>query len=204
MNRQGLFPIFAFPIILAIGILLIPVNPDYSNHDLAVKALEQTERWFAGHLISAIAFAFAIWAAREILAELPNAPWYTLIFIATGAGLYAAGMGVDGIGPIAVMSAGESAVIFFDGSGWWVSGVFMAGTICFAVGLFIIISNTIQAQIVEGAWRYVIFVSALVFVAAPAIPSGWVLYGMAAAGLGIFIPIGVSLNLRAQGEKQAT
>ena len=147
MNRAGLFPIFAFPIILAIGILLIPVNPDYNDHALAVQTVEQTNRWFAGHLISAIAFAFSIWAAREILDVLPKAPWYTLIFIATGAGLYAAGLGADGIAPVAVMASGESALIFFDGSGWWVSGVFMAGTLFFGIGLFIMISNSIPSKL---------------------------------------------------------
>ena len=86
MDRYRLFPIFAFPIILAIGIVLIPVNPDYGNHELAVKAVQQSERWFAGHLIAAIAFAFVVWAVREILSVLPKAPWYTLIFTATGAG----------------------------------------------------------------------------------------------------------------------
>jgi hypothetical protein len=194
VNRAGLFPIFAFPIILTIGILLIPVNPDYNDHALAVRALEQMERWYVGHLVSAIAFGFAIWAAREILGVLPRAPWFTLIFIAAGAGLYAAGMGADGIAPVAMMASGESALIFFDSSGWWVSGVFMGGTLFFAVGLFIMISNTIQHQIVEGIWRYIIFVSALVFVSAPAIPTGWALYGVAAAALGIFIPIGVSIQ----------
>jgi hypothetical protein len=193
LNRAGVFPIFAFPIILAIGILLIPVNPDYNNHALAVQAVEQTNRWFAGHLISAIAFGFSIWAAREILGVLSKAPWYTLIFIATGAGLYAAGLGADGIAPVAVMASGESALIFFDGSGWWVSGVFMAGTLFFGIGLFILISNSIQHHLVEGVWRYIIFACALVFVSAPAIPSGWGLYGVAFAALGIFIPIGVSI-----------
>jgi hypothetical protein len=194
MDRNKLFPIFAFPIILAIGIVLIPVNPDYGDHYLAVKAVQQSERWFAGHLIAAIAFSFVVWAAREILAFLPKAPWYTLIFTAAGAGLYAAGMGADGIAPLAVMSAGESAAVFFDGSGWWVSGVFMVGTLSFTVGLFIITGNLFQARIVEGIWRYVIFASALVFVSAPAIPSGWGLFGIAIAGLGIFIPIGVSIR----------
>ena len=194
MNRSGLFPIFAFPVILAIGVVLIPVNPDYGDHALAVKALEQTGRWFAGHLTAAFAFGLAIWAVREILSVLPKAPWYTMIFTTTGAGLYAAGLGADGIGPVAVRSAGESTVIFFDGSGWWVSGVFLTGTLCFAVGLFIITGNTIQAQIIVGVWRYVVFISALVFVSVPAIPSGWGLYGVAAAGFGIFIPIGVSLR----------
>ena len=198
MNRHDLFPIFAFPIILAIGILLIPVNPDYSNHDLAVQALEQTERWFAGHLVSAVAFCFAIWAVREILGVLTKAPWYTLIFTATGAGLYAAGMGADGIAPAAIMTSGQSALIFFDGSGWWVSGVFIAGTICLAIGLFIMISNLIQHQIVEGIWRYIIFLSALVFVSAPAIPSGWALYGVAVGAMGVFIPVGISIRHRTQ------
>lgn len=194
VNRPGLFPIFVFPIILAIGILLIPVNPDYNNHALAVQALEQTQRWFVGHLISAIAFGFAIWAAREILGVLTRAPWYTLIFITAGAGLYAAGMGVDGIAPAAIMASGESALIFFNSSGWWVSGVFMAGTLLFAIGLFIMISNLIQHKIVKGVWRYIIFISALVFVSAPAIPSGWALYGVAVAALGIFIPVAVSIQ----------
>ncbi|MGB7093682.1 MAG: hypothetical protein WBD62_03435 [Anaerolineales bacterium] len=194
MSRSTLFPIFAFPIILAFGILLIPVNPDYKNHALAVQAVAQTERWFAGHLISAIAFGFSIWAAREILGILPKAPWYTLIFIATGAGLYAAGLGTDGIAPIAVMASGESAVVFFDGSGWWVSGVFMAATLFFGIGLFIIISNSIQDHLVEGIWRYFIFVCALIFVSAPAIPSGWGLYGVAIAAVGIFFPIGISIH----------
>ena len=194
MSRSTLFPIFAFPIFLALGILLIPVNPDYNNHALAVQAVEQTERWFAGHLISAIAFSFSIWAAREILGILPKAPWYTLIFIATGAGLYAAGLGTDGIAPIAVMASGESAVVFFDGSGWWVSGVFMAATLFFGIGLFIVISNSIQDHLVEGIWRYFIFVCALIFVSAPAIPSGWGLYGVAIAAVGIFFPIGISIH----------
>ncbi len=194
MNKPGLLPIFAFPIILAVGILLIPVNPDYNNHAIAVQALEQTGRWFAGHLISAIAFGFAIWAAREIMGVLTKTPWYTLIFITAGAALYAAGMGVDGIAPAAIMASGESALIFFDSSGWWVSGVFMAGTLLFALGLFIMISNLIQQKIVKGAWRYIIFVSALVFVSAPAIPSGWALYGVAVAALGIFVPVGVSIQ----------
>jgi hypothetical protein len=70
----------------------------------------------------------------------------------------------------------------------------MVGTLLFAIGLFIIISNVIQQKIVKGAWRYIIFISALVFVSAPAIPSGWALYAVAVAALGIFIPVGVSIQ----------
>ena len=173
---------------------MIPVNPDYSDHALAVQAVELTERWFVGHLIAAIAFSFSIWASREILGVLQKAPWSTLIFIAFGAGLYAAGLGADGIGPVAVKASGESAIIFFDGSGWWVSGVFMAATLFFGIGLFMIISNSIQYQLVKGIWRYIIFVSALVFVSVPAIPSGWGLYGVAIAAFGVFIPIGFAVR----------
>ena len=194
MSRSTLFPIFAFPIILAVGIVMIPVNPDYNDHALALQGVELTERWFVGHLISAIAFSFSIWASREILGVLQKAPWFTLIFIAFGAGLYAAGLGADGIGPVAVKASGESAIIFFDGSGWWVSGVFMAATLFFGIGLFIIISNSIQHHLVKGIWRYIIFVSALVFVSAPAIPSGWGLYGVAFAAFGVFIPIGFAVR----------
>ncbi len=146
MRRMGLFPIFAFPIILAVGIVMIPVNPDYNDHASAVQAVELTERWFVGHLISAIAFSFGIWASREILGVLQKAPWSTLIFIASGAGLYAAGLGTDGIGPVAVKASGDSAIIYFEGSGWWVSGVFMAATVFFGIGLFIIISNSISSS----------------------------------------------------------
>jgi hypothetical protein len=194
MRRIILFPIFAFPIILAVGIVIIPVNPDYNDHASAVQAVELTERWFVGHLISAIALSFSIWASREILGVLRKAPWSTLIFITSGAGLYTAGLGADGIGPVAVKASGESAIIFFDGSGWWVSGVFMAATVFFGIGLFMIISNSIQSHLVKGIWRYIIFVSALVFVSAPAIPSGWGLYGVAMAAFGVFIPIGFAVR----------
>jgi hypothetical protein len=194
MRRIILFPIFAFPIILAVGIVIIPVNPDYNDHASAVQAVELTERWFVGHLISAIALSFSIWASREILGVLQKAPWSTLIFITSGAGLYTAGLGADGIGPVAVKASGESAIIFFDGSGWWVSGVFMAATVFFGIGLFMIISNSIQSHFVKGIWRYIIFVSALVFVSAPAIPSGWGLYGVAMAAFGVFIPIGFAVR----------
>ncbi len=194
MRKVILFPIFAFPIILALGILIIPVNPDYNDHTLAVQAVESTGGWFLGHLISAIAFCLSIWASREILGVIPKTSWFSLVFITIGAGLYAAGLGADGIGPVAVQASGASPIIFFDGSGWWVSGVFMAATLFFGIGLFIIISNSVRSHLLEGIWRYVVFVSALVFVAAPAIPSGWGLYGVALAAIGIFFPIGFSIQ----------
>ena len=70
MRRRDLFPIFAFPIILSLGILIIPVNPDYNDHVLAAHAVELTERWYLGHLIASIAFGFSVWAFKEILGVL--------------------------------------------------------------------------------------------------------------------------------------
>ena len=190
MRRRDLFPVFAFPIILSLGILTIPDNPDYNDHVLAAWAVELTERWCLGHLIAALAFGFSVWAFKEILGVLQDAPWFTLIFTSIGAGLYAAGLGADGIGPVAVKAAGESAIVFFNGSGWWVSGVFIAAILFFGIGLFAVTGNSIQQQLVKGIWRYVIFLSALLFVSAPIIPSGWGLYGVAIASIGIFFPIG--------------
>jgi hypothetical protein len=153
LRKINLFPVFVFPIILALGILIIPVNPDYNDHALAVQAVELTERWCLGHLISALAFGFSIWAIREILGVLREAPWFTLIFTSLGAELYAAGLGADGIGPVAVRASGESAIFFFDGGGWLVGGVFVAATLFFGISLFIITGNSIQQKLVTGVWR---------------------------------------------------
>jgi len=114
--------------------------------------------------------------------------------VALGAGLYAAGLGADGIGPIAVKSSGVSPMIFFDGSGWWVSGVFMAATLFYGVGLVSLVVHVIRSGMVSGIMRYIIFACVLVFVVVPAIPSGWGLYGEAIAAIGVFVPIGWQIS----------
>lgn len=43
-GRLHIVPILAFPAILTIGILIIPVVSDYSNHYLAGQAVGQTTR----------------------------------------------------------------------------------------------------------------------------------------------------------------
>jgi hypothetical protein len=190
--------VLSFPIVLTIGILLIPVVPDYADHALAVEAVEGTERWFTGHLISAVAFGLSVLACSVIVAVLERNSYavqsLVLPLIAIGAGLYAAGLGADGIGPIAVKSSGTSPLAFFDGSGWWVSGVFIAGTLFFGVGLITLVIRVNKSGLVGGVWRYVIFICALIFVSAPAIPSGWALYAEAIAAIGIFVPIGVFIG----------
>lgn len=188
-----------FPVVLLIGIVLIPVVPDYADHEIAVAAVsEQTWRWFSGHLIAALAFGLSILAVTSVGVRLSRQahklPVFAYPATALGAGLYAAGLGADGIGPIAVLRAGASPSLFFDGSGWFVSGVFMAGTLLFAVGLFAMVSQVNQNRLVSGIWRYIIFIAALAFVSVPAIPSGWGLYGVAAAAFGVFGPIAWSLR----------
>lgn len=197
-NRIGMITVLAFPVLLTIGIILIPVVPDYADHALAIRAVEKTERWFVGHLLTAVAFAWSVLSSSVIVDNLQrksyHVPAFILPVIALGAGLYAAGLGADGIGPIAVKSSGASPTNFFDGSGWWVSGTFMVATLFFGVGLISLVIHVIRSGTVKGNLRYLIFLSALVFVSAPAIPSGWVLYGEALAALGVFIPIGKEIG----------
>lgn len=189
--------ILSFPVVLSIGIFLIPVVADYSNHQLASEGVEQTTRWFLGHIIAAVAFGLSLLSVTTIEEHLRRVsyqlPGFIKIFIGIGAGLYGAGLGADGIGPIAINASTSDPSLFFNGSGWWVTGTFMAGTAFFGVGLLSLIGHINNAKIVEGAWRYVAFISALIFVVVPAIPSGWGLYGEALACYGAFLPVGISV-----------
>jgi len=107
INRKvNVFTIIAFPVILSVRILLIPVVSNYSDHDLASKAVQMTIRRFLGHIISAIAFCINLLSVSSIDNYLDKnsyrLPDFIRILMTIGAGLYAAGLGADGIGPIAV------------------------------------------------------------------------------------------------------
>lgn len=192
----------SFPVALLAGILLIPVVADYSDHSLAAEAVGSTGRWFAGHVLSAVAFGLSVLSVSVIAAVAAERsyrlPTFILPMIAAGAGLYAAGLGADGMGPVALMSSGASPTLFFDGSGWWVTGVFVAATLLFGVGLIVLAVHVIRAQLVAGASRYVVFAAALLFTAAPVIPSGWALYGEAIAACGVFVPLAAAVGRPAQ------
>jgi hypothetical protein len=196
-RHVDLISILAFPLTLSVGIVLIPVVSDYADHALAAQAVAQTGRWFVGHLLAAVAFGLSIWAVSVIIRELSSRGYQTpalvLPLISVGAGLYAAGLGADGIGPVAVQASNLPVADFFDGSGWWVTGVFVAATILYGAGLIPLGIHAIRGELLTGVWRYVVFVSSLLFVAAPATPSGWALYGVAVASVGVFAPIGISL-----------
>jgi hypothetical protein len=198
MKKIGAVYVLAFPIMLTIGIVLIPVVPDYTDHAVAAEAVSQTVRWFAGHILSAVAFGISILSVHSIKRYLSlqgyELPDFIPAMMAVGVGLYAAGLGADGIGPIAVEASSSDPTLFFNGSGWWVSGTFFAATVFFGIGLISLVGHANHAQMVNGVWRVVIFISALLFVIFPAILSGWSLYGVAVAVLGVFIPLGLVVN----------
>lgn len=193
---QALF-VLSFPVVLSIGIFLIPVVPDYSDHEIAIRAVDMIGRCYAGHQISAVAFALSVLSVSVISTFLRDnsyeLPSFILPIMAVGAGLYAAGLGADGIAPLAVKSSGATPMLFFNGSGWLVTGTFIAATVLFGVGLISIVFHANQSRMVGGIWRYVLFISALIFVAAPAIPSGLGLYREALAAYGVFVPLGLTV-----------
>ena len=199
--KRGQFytlPIWMFPVILTTGILTIPVVTDYSNHVLAEQAASQTARWFWGHIISATAFGFAILAACSIASHLVKkgqrrSAITSLSLVAIGGILYAVGLGADGIGPLATVAGGGQALMFFEGSGEWVSGIFITASIIFGIGLITQVTGLIQAGLLTGLTRIIIFLAAIIFIGAGAIPSGWGLYGVAAAAMVVYIPIGLAV-----------
>lgn len=195
-----LLTVLAFPVLLSAGIVLIPVVSEYGDHAQAARAAAQSGRWFAGHLLAAVAFAWSIAAACRIIAALNvrggRLEAVTLPALAAGAGLYAAGLGADGVGPLAVAAAGGAPELFFDGSGMWISGVFIAGTLAFGSGLIGLIVSAGRAGLLRGAARPIALVAALVFMAAPAVPSGWALYAVALAAFGVFLPMGLGVASR--------
>jgi len=194
MNKANAILILAFPIVLTIGILLIPVVADYGDHALAEDAAAQTLRWASGHLLSAAAFGLGALSCGTLYAELKQRGTHlsviSVLFSALGAGLYAAGLGVDGIGPLIIREAGMPASVFFDASGLWVMGTFMTATLLWGIGLIWLVSAVTRSDIVIGTWRYVVGIGVLLMLGAPAIPSGWGLYGVALGCWAVFGTIG--------------
>ncbi len=88
-------------------------------------------------MISSIAFGLAILAScfiADCLSKKGEIRGFVgLPLVAVGATLYAAGLGADGIGPLATVAGGSQVRIFFDGSGIMVSGVFIAASITFGL-----------------------------------------------------------------------
>jgi len=191
-------PVALFPLVLVAGIVTIPVVTDYSNHELAAQAASHTARWFWGHIISAAAFGLAVLAACSVAAYLRGKGQARLgviglSLIAVGGALYAAGLGADGIGPIASAAGGGTAVAFFEGSGAWITGVFVTAAITFGLGLIAHAAGLNRAGLLNQVTGIFVFAGAIVFVGAAAIPSGWGLYGVAAAALAVYLPMSAAL-----------
>jgi hypothetical protein len=93
------------------------------------------------------------------------------------------------VGPVAIANGGGQPRIFFDGSGMLISGVFIAGAVSFGAGAIVQVMRVVHAGGLAGAARYVVSIAALILAAAPAIPSDWSLYGVAAAALTVYLPI---------------
>jgi hypothetical protein len=194
MNKANVILILAFPIVLTIGIVLIPVVADYGDHTLAEHAAAQTWRWASGHLLSAAAFGLGALACGAVYVELKQRGMeisaIAVLFSAMGAGLYAAGLGVDGIGPLIIRAAEMPTSVFFDASGWWVTGTFMTATLLWGIGLIRLVAAVTRSDIVISTWRYVVGIGVLLMLGAPAIPSGWGLYGVALGCWAVFGTIG--------------
>ncbi len=58
--------IAAFPALLLVGVVMIPVVRDYADHDAANRATTRSRRWFWGHLLSGVAFAYGTVAACAV------------------------------------------------------------------------------------------------------------------------------------------
>ncbi len=201
LKRSRLYStlIAAFPITLSVGILLIPMVEDYSDHALAEQAAAESLRWVLGHIHAAGAFGLGILACccigdllfrrgarRRVVLALP--------LIAVGGALHAAGLGADGIGPVAMLGAPGGAQSFFDGSDNLVTGLFIAGAVLFGLGLIALAFGVVQIGLVRGIWKFVVPTASVLFVAFEAYPSGWGLYGVAVMAYLTFIPISLALR----------
>lgn len=183
-NKRIAIITLVFPIVLAIGIFTIPFVSDYSNHMVTEAAAGHTARWFWGHMLSGIAFGIAIIAAHYITQYLhvrgqKTTGAVSLILITLGGSLLAIGLGADGVGPVATISGGAQAFVFFDGSGMMVSGIFMAGVMLFGFGTInqiIGMQNTGSIPKLLGVLQTI---CAVAFMGASAIPSTLGLYILA-------------------------
>ena len=94
----------------------------------------------------------------------------SLSLIAIGGALYAFGLGADGIGPLAIAAGGGRAFTFFEGSGMRISGVFIAASIFFGVGLISQVIGVFHGGLLKDMIRTVVFIAAIVFPVSTAIP----------------------------------
>jgi hypothetical protein len=164
---------------------------------LSEQAASHVGRWFVGHVLSAVGFGLCGLAAMAIHGFLRRKGSSTSslppLLLSVGAGLHAAGLGADGVGPIILQAAGERARLFFDASGMWISGLFMAGAVVLAFGMIGQVVLLLRAGILKGPLRTLVPFGAVLFILGEPIPSGWGLYVIAAGGLMLYIPVAIAI-----------
>jgi hypothetical protein len=183
-----------FPLVLALGIVLIPVVRNYADHELAEAAAAKSKRWFWGHFLSAIGFGLGVVVAAAINLYLLwsiHRFWasFGLVLMIVGGAAQMFGLGADGIGPLAVRRAGGSAKLFFDGSRVWVTGTFIAGSILFSLGQIIMVILIGNWQVFLPGMAITMLAAAILFSVSTAVPSGYGLYVTAVTALIIYLPL---------------
>ncbi|MFA5761272.1 MAG: hypothetical protein WC877_05890 [Dehalococcoidales bacterium] len=176
--------ILIFPILLSAGIFTIPYVSDYSSNIITELAVLQSGRWLWGHIISALAFGWAIIVAHYITQylyynEQNSIGTFSLFFTVTGGILMAAGLGADGIGPVATVNGGAQASVFFEGSGMIITIIFMVGIILFGLGLIFQIIGLGRTGVIPDIFVFVLIACAILFMGFAALPSSMGLYCIA-------------------------
>ena len=185
----------AFPVVLTVGILLIPVVEDYSDHEAATRLLSEAPvRWAMGHLVAAAAFGLAVLTAGSVVGAIRSdarrrRASFALWFMGLGAALHAAGLGADGVGPIAALWAGADPQTFFDGSASLIPPLFIGGAVLFGVGQITVIVQVVKDGRLAGSRAELALVTAVFFSLCEALPTGWGLYGVAACSLALYLPM---------------
>ncbi len=188
-----------FPILLTIGIGLIPLVRNYNDHALAETAVNKKKRWFWGHIISGAAFGVGILATFCIGAYLSTTTAFGwalagVPLAAIGGSLLAAGLGADGIGPVALQNVNQPAQLFFDGSHKLVPGVFIAGSVLFGLGQILLVSGINHTTLLTAPLQIIVLLAAIGMSLASAIPSGWGLYIVALLTWLIYLPLAASVS----------
>lgn len=188
--------IMGFPILLTIGIFTIPHVRSYMAHEAVQDIVSQrSKRWFAGHLLSGIAYGYHIVVACCItivtLANGNHLLWSSLSLplMTIGVAIQIFGLGADGIGPVSV----KPAKLFFDGSHRWIIRTFISGVIIFGLGQIILVAGMNQTGLLSVPIGVLILVTTILYSLAAAIPSSWGLYATAIAAWVIYLPIGITI-----------
>ncbi|MCB0033178.1 MAG: hypothetical protein KDE51_04135 [Anaerolineales bacterium] len=185
--------ILVFPLLLTIGTFTIPFVNYFGDHEAAEQGAKQQRRWFWGHLITAAAFGTGILTVTLLaipLLQTEHAGWAfaAVLFAAVGGSLQAAGLGADGIGPVAMLRAQQPARLFFDGSSKLAPLTFILGSVGFGMGQIFLVIGLNHLPDVSTAVGVTTLIAAILFSALPAIPSSWSLYLTAVLSWLIYAP----------------